>query len=104
MQTNFNGLKMHIFSEPENQVAQKICCNSVSKQEKSLFEVSNKTYMFWNSYKIIHRDIEALSFSKLSIKIGYILLEHPVFGKVGCKEDLCQKKLIRFSPQTNVRM
>ena len=65
----------------KNQVAWKNCYNSVSKQPKSSCEVPNKTYGFRDSYEIIHSDINALGFSKLSIKIGYILLKHPVYQK-----------------------
>ena len=63
----------------KNQVAQIICSNSASKQQKSPCEVLNKTYTVWDSYKITHCDIKAPGFSKLSIQIGYIFLKHPVY-------------------------
>ena len=67
-----------MISGPEDQVAQKICCNSASEQQQSSGLVSNKTRIFWYSCKVTDSDIKALRFSNLSIKIGYILLKHPV--------------------------
>ena len=74
MHTNFHGLKMHLISEPKKSS----CCNSASKQRRSLCEISNKTYRLWNLYEITPSDTKALGFSTLSIQIGYILLKHPV--------------------------
>ena len=79
MHRNFNGLKMQIIFEPEkSNCLEKNCCNSASKKPKSSCKVSKKTYRSWKLYELIISDTIALSFSKFSIKIGYILLKHPV--------------------------
>ena len=80
MHTNFDNLKMHVlFLSLKNQVAQKLYCNSASKQRKPSCEVPNKTYIVCDSYKITYCDIKAPGFSKLSIQIAYIFLKHPVY-------------------------
>ena len=48
------------------------------KPLQSVTEVSNKTYKFQHLYEIMHKGVRAHSFSKLSNKILYILLIHPV--------------------------
>ena len=80
MHTNFNGLKRHVTFGPEKSIklliktAVTLLPSNPNHHERYL---PNKIYRFCHLYEIIHSEIEALSFSKLSIKIGYILLRHP---------------------------
>ena len=60
MLMNFNALKRHItFESKKIKLLGKTAVTMASKKSKSSCEVPNKTYRFWDSYKITHGDIEA---------------------------------------------
>ena len=93
MCANFNGLKLQIIFSLKNQVTQKNCCNSASKQLISSFEVSNTIYRLCNSCKVIHSETKAFGLSKLSIQIEYILFKHRARGHSGSNQSFLKTSL-----------
>ena len=78
MNTNFNGLKMRMISEPQKLSCSENVPRPNFQPRKSSCEVCNKTYWPWNWNKMMPGGIKVPGFSKVSIQIGYILLKHSV--------------------------
>ena len=73
------GISHRIFKSEKNQVAQKkTAVTLLPSNESHHVRYQIKLYRFLDLYKTIYGGTKTLSFSKLSIEVGYILLKNSV--------------------------